>query len=253
MRYISVLLLGFMLAACSSPSTKADDSPQMDLEEAARINTQLGMDYLRQGNLASAEEKLKRALTQDPDLADAHVVLAILYSRKGQDDVADKHFREALSLAPNNPDALNNYGTFLCSRKRIADGEKYFIRAAQNPEFKRPELAWTNAAVCLREAQPEKSEQYLREALKANPGYPDALAQFALICYRKSDYLRARAFLQRYEAVAQPSPQTLWVRAKTEAALGDAAAAIRYEQQLKTQFPEVDPDADISDLSVSTP
>lgn len=226
-----------LLAGCASKGVQPEVAP-VDLEGAARINAQLGMDYLRQGNLASAEEKLLRAITQDAKQADAHVGLAILYSRREQIELAEKNFRRALSLSPNNPDALNNFGTFLCAQKRGSDGEKYLVQAAQTTGFRSADLAWTNAAICVTDSKPAKAEEYLREALKLNPASPDALAQFALISYRKSDFLRARAFLQRYEAAAPASAQTLWLRARTEAALGDTETAARYQQQLKNQFPE---------------
>jgi type IV pilus assembly protein PilF len=215
-------------------------NPKADLGEAARINAQMGLDYMRKGDLRLAEEKLKRAVSQDSRLSLAHTGLGILYSRKGRDDEAEDSFRRALSLEPGNPDAINNYGTFLCSKGKTDKAEEMFVKAAKDADYVRPELAWTNAGVCVRATNPEKAESYFREALKANDKFPDALAQFALLSFDKGDYMRARAFLQRYEAVGAPSPSTLWLRSKTEAALGDETTARLYESRLRTQFPEAD-------------
>lgn len=235
----SVLLAAGALAACAAQSRDAPDAgSSRNLAEAARINAQLGINYLQKGELKLAEEKLKRSVSEDPGLAMAQTGLGILYARRGMDDEAERAFRESLKLEPDNPDGLNNYGSFLCAKGKVDKAEELFLKAAHNRDYTHPEMAWTNAAVCLRTRSPDKAELYLREALKQDPAFPTALSQFAWLSYQKADYLRARAFLQRYEAVAAPAADTLWLRAKTEAALGDVTTSRLYEQRLKIQFPE---------------
>ena len=236
-----LLAVSFALLLCGCASKAPEDRPQRnepDLKQASRINAQLGFEYLRKGDLKLAEEKFKRAIDEDSNLSGGYTGLGIVYSRRGRNDDAEEAFRKALSREPDSPDALNNYGSFLCSTGKSEQAERMFLKAAKNYDNPKPELAWTNAANCIVAKQPDKAEEYLREALKANPEFPDALASFASITYQQGEYLRTRAFLQRYEAVAQPSPNTLWLRSKTEAALGDATTARLYEQLLKTKFPE---------------
>jgi type IV pilus assembly protein PilF len=230
-------LAALALWACaSSPANIPNDG--RDLTQAAKVNAQLGLEYLRKGDLKLAEEKLKRAIQEDPKLTLGYSGLGIVYSRRGQDEDSETAFKRAMSLEPNNPDVLNNYGSFLCAKGKSQEAMAMFLKAANNRDNMKTELAWTNAAACVRATDPTKAEDYLREALKANPEFADALALFATITYQKSDYLRTRAFLQRHEAVAPPSPNTLWLRSKTEAALGDATTSRLYEQLLKTRFPE---------------
>ena len=45
------------------------------------------------------------------------------------------------------------------------------------------------------------AERYFRAALETNREFPDALANLAYLSVQKQDYLRGRAFLQRYELV----------------------------------------------------
>ena len=55
-------MLGLALAAC----TTTDSNPQKaDMEEAARLNAQLGIDYMRKGQYELALEKLQKAIDQD--------------------------------------------------------------------------------------------------------------------------------------------------------------------------------------------
>ncbi|MBI2383255.1 MAG: type IV pilus biogenesis/stability protein PilW [Gammaproteobacteria bacterium] len=235
------LVLGLGLAACVTEGPGTPPLSEVDLKEAARLNAQLGIDYMRKGQLELAMEKLARAIEQDPDLAAAHAAIAVLYAQKGENALAKRHYKKALSLDGRDPAVKNNFGTFLCGQGEIEDAEDYFLEAAQDPRYNAREAAWTNAGVCVRRGgENEKAERYLREALKINPQFPDALAQMARLAFDAGDYLRARAFVQRYEAASRPTPEVLWIAAQTERQLGDIVAAVRYERRLRTEFPDSD-------------
>jgi type IV pilus assembly protein PilF len=228
-----------VLAACTTTETSSGGS-KPDLNEAARLNTQLGIDYMRKGQADLALEKFKRAIEQDPDLATAHSSIALLYQRKGETELAEEHYREALDLNANDPGTLNNFGVFLCGQGEIKDAEEVFLKAAQTKDNPQSADAWANAGVCARRdpKRLDQAETYFREALRLNPRHQNALVQLAAISYDRKDYLRARAFLQRYEAISRPTPQALALGAQTERKLGDLQSARAYERRLKTDFPE---------------
>lgn len=237
---LPALLLAGLLAGCTTTEEGVRPGSQPNLEEAAKLNTQLGIDYLRKGQFDQALEKLKKALQQDPDLGMAHSVIALVYQRKGETDLAGKHYRDALDENADDPDTLNNFGVFLCAQGELEDAEKSFLKAARAKDYATPEDAWANAGVCIRREpkNAERAETYFREALRINPRHPNALAQLASLTYEKKDYLRARAFLQRYQSVARDTPQTLLLGARTERALGDMQSARAYERRLRVEFPE---------------
>lgn len=225
------LVLVLCLAACGGAGVRND-------EDAARINTQLGINYAQRGQYAMALDKLKRALSQDESLAGAHSAIAFVYQNMNEPAKAEKHYRRALELQPDDPALKNNFGAFLCSRKRADDAERLFLEAARDPRYGTPEAAWTNAGLCLKAQDSEKAERYFREALQLKPDYREALAQMAGIAFRQRDYLRARAFLQRYDLSRSATPELLYIAARTEAALGDTGAAQFFERRLKLEFPE---------------
>jgi type IV pilus assembly protein PilF len=74
---------------------------------------QLGAAYLAQGNLGLANTKLERALKENPDLATAHWLYALLQTRLGRPKLADKHSHEAIKLGPADSRGRNAYGKFL--------------------------------------------------------------------------------------------------------------------------------------------
>lgn len=230
--------LALLLAsACTTTEGMVRPGVEPDLQEAAKLNTQLGIEYLRKGEDAAAMEKLKKALEQDDSQAMAHSVIAFLYQRQNEFDLADRHYRKALSRNDEDPFTLNNYGVFLCGRGEFRKAEKMFIEATTIRANTAPEDSWANAGSCLRMREPKRAEDYLRNALNINPRHPNALAQLAELTYDKKDYLRARAFLQRYQSVARDTSQTLYLAARTERALGDLQAARIYERRLRSEFP----------------
>lgn len=232
------------LSACASSGQNQEGGA--DFQEAARLNTMLGIDYLRKGENELAMSKLKRAISQDDKSPVAHSTLAYLYAREGEAKLAETHYRKALSLDSKNPDTRNNFGVFLCGNNRRDEGVKYLLQAAQDRRFGTPEAAWTNAGACVRSTEPAKAEQYFRNALKINEKFGDALAHMASISFRRADYLRTRAFLQRYEQNARHIPMTLWMAASTERRLGNLKAALRYENILREEFPEARPELEFS-------
>ena len=113
----AALALLLLLGACTTTETAAPGAQtKPDLEEAARLNAQLGIDYMRKGQFELALEKLKKALDQDDDLGIAHSAIALVYQRKGESKLAGKHYRQALRLNADDPLTLNNFGIFLCGQ-----------------------------------------------------------------------------------------------------------------------------------------
>ena len=98
-----------------------------------QANLQLGLGYLQEGNLALAKTKLERANDEDPHNADIHSALGLLDERLGKDKDADKEYRTAMSLAPQDPSMLNNYAVYLCSHGRAAEGVHNFEAGSHQP------------------------------------------------------------------------------------------------------------------------
>src|SRR5512133_1046766 len=118
-----VTLAALLLAGCqSTPAEKSASGPD-DKEKVAALNTQLGVEYMKDGDNELALKKLEKAIETDPNYADAHNAMGLLRNRLQQFDQADASFREALRSSPDNPMALNNYGQFLCQQERFEEGQ----------------------------------------------------------------------------------------------------------------------------------
>ena len=233
-----------LLAACSTTTNVPKGA---DMHEAARINTELGVDYMRRGDIPTALVKLRRAISEYPEYAPAHSSIAYLYAQRGDVDEADSEYRKALSLAPGDPSVQNNFGVFLCAHGKPDEAQRYFAAAVANRDYTTPAAAWSNAGSCaMSQKQLDRAQGYFRAALQADPAFAEALAQMAGLTYQQGDYLRARAFIQRYEAVAPSTPRMLWLAAMNEQALGNTTGARDYATRLKLNFPESDEAANIN-------
>ena len=237
---LAAAALAVVAALSGCVTTSGFDRKELEKpKEAAQYNLQLGISYLRQGRLDLARDKLERALEQDPQSAEVHAAAALMYEQARLYERAEGHYRTAVRLDPGDSAVLNSYGVFLCFRGRHDEAESHFLKAAQNPFYRTPEVAYTNAGVCARRApQPDKAEAYFRQALEANPRFVDALLQMADLSFQQEDFLQARAFLQRYAESATHTAEALWLGVRTERAMGDAEAAESYARRLRTEYPE---------------
>jgi len=207
--------------------------------EVAEANYRLGVAYLNQGDFARALEKLNKASDADPGFAPTYAALGLLYHRMGQPVEAEQQFKRAINLSPRDGVIQNAYGSFLCQQNRFEEAEQTFLKAAENPLYETPEQALTNAGTCaLKYNQTEKAEAYFRRALEKNPKVPIALLQMSQMSYDQGNYLSSRGYLQRYLAVANHTPNSLWLGIRIEQQLGDRDALSSYALLLKNNFPD---------------
>jgi len=222
-----------MVALLLAPALLAQSiDPMLD---AARINVRLGLEYLKQGQAAIAREKIEKALQQYPRDVGVQMGAGLLYEQLQDPKRAEQHYRQVLRIDSRNPEGQNALGAFLCRNGEPRKGEEIFLEAARNPVYRTPEVAFTNAAVCARRAgRLEQAEEYLRLALAQRAAYAEALVQMAGVSFDRANHMQARAFLQRYLAVAPGTADALLLGFQIENALGDTAAAGEYADQLRS-------------------
>lgn len=237
---ITGLLVLVMLSACSSTGKKRSGGDEEE-KNPAEVNTQLGIQYMRNGMNEAALEKLKKAEGQDPNLQLTQVSLAILYDRLGEVADARKHYQRAYRINRKDPVTLNAYGQFLCNQGELEKADSMFTVAAANPLYQYPELIYNNAGICsLKRPDMQMAETYFRKALQRNPKYPPALREMVRTTFAQQQYLATRAYLQRLQEVAPLTPEFLWMGVQTEHQLNDLNAKASYALALKNRYPEAD-------------
>ncbi len=228
----------WLLTACVT-SSSGSPTPERDDAEAARVNLDLGISYLRQGNFEQAMVKLERSIETEPDNPTAHRLLGLVYERLGDLKGAEEQYYMAVRQGPNDPDALSWLAIFLCTQgKKQSEALDYFDRALQIPLYPQRYLLFSNAGTCAKSVDLALAENYLRRSLELNKEYPEVLFQLADVSFMRENFLQSRAFVERFFAAADVNPRSLWLGYRVENALGDVATANGYADQLLRNFPE---------------
>ena len=226
------MLMALTLTACGGMS-KTRKNEISDIKEAANVNVQLASGYMQRGQIEIAKEKLLKAIDLDDTYVPAYTTMAVLMNRLGKVDEAEDYYLDALNIDSNNPELLNNYGTFLCQHKKLEDAKEQF--------YTTPHVAHGNLGYCMMKAdKPDYAlaEKHLRKALDANPEMRSSLMAMGELGIKTQRYLMARAYMQRYHSITKPSSSSLWIQMQAEKALGDKKNFLKLTTQLLDDFPD---------------
>jgi type IV pilus assembly protein PilF len=248
---MSSRIAAFTIACIVAATAQAQSTvePPDPILEAGKINARLAMEYLKRDQLQVAQEKIEKALVQNPKDVNVQLAAGLVYERLHDKKRAEKHFRQGVRSDADSPEALNALGAFLCRNEEHEKGEEMFIKAAQNQIYRTPYVAYTNAGVCARSAgNLEQAEQYLRQALASQVDYPETYAQLAGVLHDRGNNLQARAFVGRFLSIAPATPDMLLLGHNIEQALKDADAAEVFSTRLRKEFPNSEQARALADL-----
>lgn len=234
--FLSVLSLPLILLLTSCVTVKEGGT---NFEKASKINVQLGIGYYHRGNLELANEKLIKAMTQDPKSSQAHHAYAVLQNRFMDVEKTELHFKKAIELDSKNSEALNNYGAFLCTSNRLQKAEEMFMQAVDNPLYRSPEVAYTSAAVCLLKGgvtHQTKAKQYLKRALAIGNNYRPALIHLAEINLAEKNHDLTSLYLDRFHLTGDASAKSLWIKIQNDLALGNNDKVDELAEKLANDY-----------------
>lgn len=215
-----VLLLGtcLFLTACSTGRTENTSTESNKKENAAQINTRLGLAYLQRHDIQRAKQKLLMALDQDPALPEPWYAMAYLLQITGNNEQANKYYLKAIELAPGRGDTSNNYGTFLCRTGKYDDAIKQFIIATKDPKYLNTASAYENAGLCaLKIPNNALAMQYFNRAIEEDPMRPTTLIELAQLNYKKGDIQLAKHQLDQFLQLSSPTVESYELENKIDA------------------------------------
>lgn len=213
-------------------------SDKMSNSENAILHMQMGTRYLEMGMLDVAKVNLETALNLDSGNGEIHNAMGVFYEHIKEYNLAAEQYEIAANKSPDNFGIKSNYGRFLCERGQFDKGMAVLQQALDAPMNNRQWYALTSKGIChVQQNDLQQGEQLLRLALQQQSDYPPALMEMQKISYQNRQYMSARAFLERYLAVAKHTPESLWIAFQTERSLGNSKIADEYGEQLQTLFP----------------
>ena len=238
-RLLLLVLLGLSGCAAQPVSNSSPEARPASSDIRAQVHTDLAGNYYLRTQYAVALQELAEALKADAGYAPAYNMLGLVHGELREDQRAEESFRRAIELSPQYSDAHNNFGLFLCQRKRMKEAQAHFETALANPLYASPEKALSNAGACsLEQGDVAAAEVYFLRATKRAPDHASAQLGMAEIHYRQGRWLAARAMLRQLTEHAEVSPQVLWLGVRVERRLGDREAEANYGAQLRRRYPE---------------
>jgi type IV pilus assembly protein PilF len=247
MRTVLITIISFFLWACAA--TAPQELPTSDTtgtivgevgdpRNRARVHTELAAAYFQRGNMGVALEELRVAAASDASYPPLHSMFGLVYMELREQQLAEQSFERALRLSPNDGDINHNYGWFLCQTKREPDSIKYFLQAIRNPLYSTPWRSYTAAGMCtLRTNNAKDADEFFQRALRLEPDDTGALLNLGQIRYRQGSVEEARRLISRYNKLADPTAESLWLALRIERRSGERVAEQSYANQLRRRFP----------------
>jgi type IV pilus assembly protein PilF len=245
-RWLPALLAAALLGACAAgggaPGASADpitESDEPDARKRARIRLELATGYFEQGQTTVALDEIKQSLAADPAYVPAHVLRGLVYMELNDPRTAEDSFRRALQLNPRDPDALHNYGWFVCQQGRHREAVDLFARALLSPAYAGQARSYMAKGICeLRMGQHAEAERSLTRSYEIDAGNPITGYNLAALLHRRGDDSRAQFYIRRLNNSELANAETLWLGIRVERRLRNAEAMAQLAQQLGRRFPQ---------------
>jgi len=173
----------------------------------------------------------RKALELDPDLAEAHVLLANIYMRQWKWAEADAEYRRALDLNPNDSAAYLGFSDWLLCHGRMEEALAW-ARRARDLDPLGPSghaVAWT----LLNARRYDEAIREFRDVLAVRPDdrFPLWPLGWALICNHQAE--EAIPVLEKAVSVTNRSPGVISALIWAYAHAGRRADALRLLGELK--------------------
>ncbi len=188
-----IILFCFVCTGCGANKVATGKKAQA-LED-------LGISLIRQGNLREGLERLLEANKLDPENAKIHNELGLAYRDLGIYEKSIVHFKKALALRPEFPEAQNNLGTLYLLLKKWNLALDCFQIAVSDILYRTPHFAYNNMGLAYYNKRDyQKAIENYQKALKFFPSYSlcyenlarayEAISSFqeAIESYKKSIY-----------------------------------------------------------------
>ena len=162
---------------------------------------------------AKSLDLYRQSLELDPAFIPSRINLAMLHHERGEVAEAEKEFREALTLAPDNGDIAYSLGLLLAESGRTDDAVEMLRRAANHlhqeggREATRNRVRYNLGLLLLQLGRGEDAEKELSALLQAEPRHVDFLYALMSLYYQQGNVAKAIPLLDRLIEIQPDNPQ----------------------------------------------
>ncbi|MEO5770524.1 MAG: type IV pilus biogenesis/stability protein PilW [Burkholderiaceae bacterium] len=231
---------GGLKGAAEPTRDRVTASDETQAAALARLRLELAAGYFGRGQMTTALDQVKLALIADPRMSAGYNLRGLIYANLGDEQLAEESFQRALQLDARDADVMQNYGWYLCQRKRYGEADALFMRALDTPQYRDSPRTLLTQGMCMVSAgRLDAAEQALSRSAELDPGNPRTAVELSELLYRRGEYLRARGLIRRVNDTPDlVAPRTLWLALRIENRLGNTTATQDLGRTLRSRFPE---------------
>jgi len=244
--YKICILVVIVISSVACSSVRNDDGHSVqasdienkaDYKQAALLNIELGQTYLVQGQVSRAKKKLLHAVELAPNLPEAHSSLGYFFESVGDNQMADKYYRKAISLGKEQGLFHNNYGIFLCNQNKYKEADKEFALAIKDYNYPKTAETYENAGLCaLKAGDQVKAEANFNFAVRYDPKQVASLLELTDLYFKRGEFVQAQDYLNRLKSQVEPSARMLWLAIQIAKNNNDPDSIASSSLLLKNKF-----------------
>jgi len=235
----SALIFVLLLLTGCVTTTTGPEPASVDQRVTARLDLARG--YMENGEFDRARPALIRALELNPRSPEANVLMGLLNESQNDYVLAERHYRLALEVEPDNAQALNNYGSFLFARGRYEEAVKLLRRLVENSDYRARSQAYENLGLAeLQVGEVTRAEEAFNRAIRLNFAQSRSNLELADLNYEQGEYSLAQEYYDAFRTQARQSPRSLCLGMKLAAKAGNTDQMSSYALALNNLFPDSD-------------
>jgi Tfp pilus assembly protein PilF len=165
-----------------------------------------GIEFMRQGEFKEAEKEYRKALELNPDNPEVHVNLGFVLVQLGKIDKGIYHYKEALRIDPECPEAHNNYGIILNRIGKVDEAAAHYRKAIElDPEVFDP---YYNLGVLrMTQGKFKEAAEYYKKAISLNKHNADLYNSYGLLFEMEGNAEKALFYYNKALKVRADHPQ----------------------------------------------
>lgn len=229
-----VLISATTLIGCGSTATKGETS-----ETVVDTYIKLGLNYLGEGRKDQARYNLLKAIDAEPRSPEANNAIALLYQSEGESELAETHYKRAISSDSSFNQARYNYAGLLLAVERYSDAEKQYSVLVSDVNYRLRGQAFLGLGLAQEaRGDTESAKEAFLRSYQRDPRLTIALLELADLAVIESDYVSAKELLDRYESQTAATPRSLKLGIELAAHFNDADAEASYAMALRNMYPD---------------
>jgi Tfp pilus assembly protein PilF len=176
-------------------------------EDSSLIHLNLASSYIKINDIPKAVVELEAASALDPEAAEPHAVLALLYTSQNKIDLATREFeialKKAAGLNPKNADIYKSLGAIYVKQSKLKEAEGMF-RMAADLVPNDAEIHFYLGTIYNELKNYSLAEKEFSRATELNPDFHEALNSLGYLLVEQSKDLERAGQLIRKALVSDP-------------------------------------------------